>query len=77
VHQGAINVHRINASGKAQVIHVFRVGEALRKRLFSRTPAILRMLAPSNRRASSSSRRRRFWNCCESARNSRCACLHR
>ena len=28
VHQGAINVHRINASGKAQVIHVFRVGES-------------------------------------------------
>ena len=28
VHQGAINVHRINASGKAQVIHVFRAGES-------------------------------------------------
>ena len=28
VHQGAINVHRINASGKAQVIHIFRAGES-------------------------------------------------
>ncbi len=28
VHQGAINVHRINASGKTQVIHVFRGGES-------------------------------------------------
>lgn len=28
VQQGAINVYRSNASGKAQVIHVFRVGES-------------------------------------------------
>ncbi len=28
VHQGAISVHRTNASGKMQVIHVFRAGES-------------------------------------------------
>ena len=29
VDQGAISVHRVNASGKMQVIHVFRAGESL------------------------------------------------
>lgn len=29
VQQGAINVHRVNAAGKEQVIHVFRAGESL------------------------------------------------
>ena len=29
VQSGAINVHRVNASGKEQVIHVFRAGESL------------------------------------------------
>ena len=28
VHSGAINVHRVNAAGKEQVIHVFRAGES-------------------------------------------------
>ncbi len=29
VQQGAVNVHRVNAAGKEQVIHVFRAGESL------------------------------------------------
>jgi len=29
VQQGAINVHRVNAAGREQVIHVFRAGESL------------------------------------------------
>lgn len=29
VQQGALNVHRVNAAGKEQVIHVFRAGESL------------------------------------------------
>ena len=29
VQRGAINVHRVNAAGKEQVIHVFRAGESL------------------------------------------------
>jgi CRP-like cAMP-binding protein len=29
VQQGAINVHRVNAAGKEQVIHVFRTGDSL------------------------------------------------
>lgn len=29
VQEGAINVHRVNAAGKEQVIHVFRAGESL------------------------------------------------
>jgi CRP-like cAMP-binding protein len=28
VHQGAINVHRVNTAGKVQVIHLFRAGES-------------------------------------------------
>src|SRR5208283_607033 len=28
VQQGAINVHRVNAAGKEQVIHIFRPGES-------------------------------------------------
>jgi len=28
VHHGAVNVHRVNAAGKEQVIHVFRAGES-------------------------------------------------
>src|SRR5438034_11179099 len=28
VQRGAINVHRVNAAGKEQVIHVFRTGES-------------------------------------------------
>src|ERR1044071_8162804 len=29
VQLGAINVHRVNAAGKEQVIHIFRAGESL------------------------------------------------
>ena len=29
VQRGAVNVHRVNASGKEQVIHIFRPGESL------------------------------------------------
>ena len=28
VQKGAINVHRVNAAGKEQIIHVFRAGES-------------------------------------------------
>ena len=40
VHQGAINVHRVNAAGKTQVIHVFRAGESFAEAtLADNTPA--------------------------------------
>lgn len=29
VQRGAINIHRVNAAGKEQVIHIFRAGESL------------------------------------------------
>jgi len=28
VQRGAVNVHRVNAAGKEQIIHVFRIGES-------------------------------------------------
>lgn len=50
VQRGAINVHRVNAAGKEQVIHVFRPGESLGEAaLASPTgyPAAARAIEPS------------------------------
>jgi len=50
VQQGAINVHRVNAAGKEQVIHVFRTGDSLAEAaLASPTgyPADARAVEPS------------------------------
>ena len=50
VQRGAINVHRVNASGKEQVIHVFRPGESMAEAaLASPTgyPAEARAVEPS------------------------------
>ncbi|HEY0943619.1 MAG TPA: Crp/Fnr family transcriptional regulator [Opitutaceae bacterium] len=50
VQRGAINVHRVNAAGKEQVIHVFRMGESLAEAaLASPTgyPANARAVEPS------------------------------
>jgi CRP/FNR family transcriptional regulator len=50
VQSGAINVHRVNAAGKEQVIHVFRAGESLAEAaLASPTgyPADARAVEPS------------------------------
>ena len=50
VQRGAINVHRVNANGKEQVIHVFRPGESLAEAsLVSPTgyPAEARAVEPS------------------------------
>ena len=50
VQQGAINIHRVNAAGKEQVIHVFRAGESFAEAaLASATgyPADARAIEPS------------------------------
>lgn len=50
VQSGAINVHRVNASGKEQVIHVFRGGESLAEASLASTtgyPANARAVEPS------------------------------
>lgn len=50
VQSGAVNVHRVNAAGKEQVIHVFRAGESLAEAsLTSPTgyPASARAVEPS------------------------------
>ncbi len=50
VQQGAINVHRVNATGKEQVIHVFRAGESLAEATLANLsgyPADARALEPS------------------------------
>ena len=50
VQSGAVNVHRVNAAGKEQVIHVFRVGESMAEAaLASPTgyPANARAVEPS------------------------------
>ena len=38
VDEGAISVHRVNASGKMQVIHVFRAGESFAEAALVGTP---------------------------------------
>jgi CRP-like cAMP-binding protein len=51
VHQGAINVHRVNASGKAQVIHLFRAGESFAEAALADNtpyPADARAVEPSS-----------------------------
>ncbi|MBE7500986.1 MAG: Crp/Fnr family transcriptional regulator [Verrucomicrobiales bacterium] len=50
VQQGAINVHRVGASGKEQVIHVFRAGESFAEATLATEtgyPADARALEPS------------------------------
>jgi CRP/FNR family transcriptional regulator, dissimilatory nitrate respiration regulator len=50
VQSGAINVHRVNAAGKEQVIHVFRAGESLAEASLSSPtgyPANARAVEPS------------------------------
>lgn len=50
VQSGAINVHRVNAAGKEQVIHVFRGGESLAEATLATTTGY-----PANARAVESS----------------------
>jgi CRP/FNR family transcriptional regulator len=50
VQRGAINVHRVNAAGKEQVIHVFRTGESFAEATLATDrgyPADARALEPS------------------------------
>jgi CRP/FNR family transcriptional regulator len=50
VQRGAINVHRVNALGKEQVIHIFRAGESLAEATLATTtgyPADARAIEPS------------------------------
>ena len=50
VQRGAVNVHRVNAAGKEQIIHVFRIGDSFAEvALASPTgyPADARVLEPS------------------------------
>lgn len=50
VQKGAINVHRVNAIGKEQVIHIFRAGEAFAEATlatFAGYPADARAVEPS------------------------------
>lgn len=51
VQAGAVNVHRVNAAGKEQVIHVFRAGESLAEAALASStgyPANARAVEPSN-----------------------------
>ena len=50
VQRGAVNVHRVNAAGKEQVIHVFRTGESFAEATFATRqgyPADARALEPT------------------------------
>ena len=50
VQRGAVNVHRVNAAGKEQIIHVFRVGDSFAEVALASTtgyPADARVLEPS------------------------------
>ena len=50
VQRGAVNVHRVNAAGKEQIIHVFRIGDSFAEiALASRTgyPADARAIEPT------------------------------
>src|SRR5512135_1385036 len=50
VQRGAINVHRVNAAGKEQVIHIFRAGDSLAEATLATQagyPADARAVEPS------------------------------
>jgi CRP/FNR family transcriptional regulator, dissimilatory nitrate respiration regulator len=50
VQRGAVNIHRVNAAGKEQVIHVFRAGESFAEATLATTagyPAEARALEPT------------------------------
>jgi CRP/FNR family transcriptional regulator len=50
VQRGAVNVHRVNAAGKEQIIHVFRAGESFAEVALASTtgyPADARVIEPS------------------------------
>src|SRR5215467_1261276 len=50
VQRGAINVHRVNAAGKEQIIHIFRTGDSFAEVALASTtgyPADARAIEPS------------------------------
>ena len=50
IQRGAVNVHRVNAAGKEQIIHVFRAGESFAEATLATTagyPADARALEPT------------------------------
>src|SRR5947209_19122115 len=50
VQRGAINVHRVNAAGKEQIIHIFRAGDSFAEVALASTtgyPADARAIEPS------------------------------
>ncbi|HKI68209.1 MAG TPA: Crp/Fnr family transcriptional regulator [Verrucomicrobiae bacterium] len=50
VQRGAVNVHRVNATGKEQIIHIFRAGESFAEVALATTtgyPADARVLEPT------------------------------
>src|SRR5215469_1122920 len=50
VQRGAVNVHRVNAAGKEQIIHIFRAGDSFAEAALASTtgyPADARAIEPS------------------------------
>ena len=77
VQHGAVNVHRVNAAGKEQVIHVFRTGES-----FAEVALATERGYPADARALEATRFCWFRstassNCSSAGPNSPCACLAR
>jgi CRP-like cAMP-binding protein len=78
VQRGAVNVHRVSAAGKEQIIHVFRTGDS-----FAEVALASEKGYPADARALESSQvlaRAKEWDsgrCCAANRNSRCGCSAR
>ena len=74
VQRGAVNVHRVSAAGKEQVIHVFVPSNLSPRQRWRVRKDTRRMRARRKPVSFFSSRSRNSSNCSVTARNSRCAC---
>ena len=75
VQRGAVNVHRVTATGKEQVIHVFRTGDSFAEVALAAPtgyPADARALEANP--GSAACKRTAFSHCSSASRNSRCEC---
>lgn len=74
VQNGAVNVHRVSATGKEQIIHIFRTGDSFAEVALASDRGTRRMRGRWNPRRCCWSRRRGFFRCSGGIPNWPCAC---
>ena len=75
--RGAVNVHRVSAAGKEQIIHVFRTGDSFAEVALASEKGYPPTPGRWNRRKVLLVKRLVFSPCCAANLNSRSACFVR